>query len=293
MDSVATIQRHLEVWATGGEVACRELLTRLHCNNSNGDKLDELVTIYQTLLTGTLSTWSSTTLSSATFVSFIQTVLAGFPSSSGSSAKSADALILGEALVDMIWSIDIELDELVAEAKAAESSKDKDNELNDGPLQEVYTRQNGESDKDTLADIVKQLLFAGIIQPGLCRERLDSALLASVDLIVDKLYMDKKEVRTRTSLFYKQNKVNLLREQSEGYSKLATELTSNVGPPHSPATGRSVESSLSIHARARQVWERVVSLIGHFDLDPNRALDILLDVFSTHLATHYTFFLSL
>jgi THO complex subunit 2 len=92
---------------------------------------------------------------------------------------------------------------------------------------------------------------------------------------------------------YKQNKVNLLREQSEGYSKLATELTSNVGPPHSPATGRSIESSLSIHARARQVWERVVSLIGHFDLDPNRALDILLDVFSTHLATHYTFFLSL
>jgi THO complex subunit 2 len=92
---------------------------------------------------------------------------------------------------------------------------------------------------------------------------------------------------------YKQNKVNLLREQSEGYSKLTAELTSSVGPSHSPATGRPIESSMSIHARARQVWERVVSLIGHFDLDPNRALDILLDVFSTHLATHYTFFLSL
>jgi THO complex subunit 2 len=37
----------------------------------------------------------------------------------------------------------------------------------------------------------------------------------------------------------------------------------------------------------------VVSLIGHFDLDPNRALDVFLDVFATHLATHYIFFLEL
>jgi hypothetical protein len=41
---------------------------------------------------------------------------------------------------------------------------------------------------------------AGIIEPSVCRERLDSALLASVGLISDKLYMDKKEVRTRTGL---------------------------------------------------------------------------------------------
>lgn len=37
----------------------------------------------------------------------------------------------------------------------------------------------------------------------------------------------------------------------------------------------------------------MVSLIGHFDLDPNRALDVFLDIFATHLATHYTFFLAL
>jgi hypothetical protein len=45
--------------------------------------------------------------------------------------------------------------------------------------------------------------------------------------------------------------------------------------------------------RARPVWGKVTSLIGYFDLDPNRALDIILDVLSIHLATHYSFFLAL
>jgi THO complex subunit 2 len=92
---------------------------------------------------------------------------------------------------------------------------------------------------------------------------------------------------------YKQNKFNLLREQSEGYSKLSVELTSSLGPAHSHADARPVESYASIEDRARQVWEKVISLIGYFDLDPNRALDIMLDVLSVNLATHYTFFLAL
>ena len=92
---------------------------------------------------------------------------------------------------------------------------------------------------------------------------------------------------------YKQNKFNLLREQSEGYSKLTAELTSSLGPAHSPFTGRPAESYPCIEERARPVWEKVISLIGYFDLDPNRALDIILDVMSVHLATHYSFFLAL
>jgi THO complex subunit 2 len=92
---------------------------------------------------------------------------------------------------------------------------------------------------------------------------------------------------------YKQNKFNLLREQSEGYSKLTAELTSSLGPAHSSVTGRPTESYASIAERARPVWEKVISLIGYFDLDPNRALDIILDVLSVHLATHYTFFFAL
>lgn len=71
------------------------------------------------------------------------------------------------------------------------------------------------------------------------------------------------------------------------------ELTSSLGPPHSPQTGRPTEPYAVIEDRARPVWEKVISLIGYFDLDPNRALDIILDVLSQHLATHYSFFLAL
>jgi THO complex subunit 2 len=92
---------------------------------------------------------------------------------------------------------------------------------------------------------------------------------------------------------YKQNKFNLLREQSEGYSKLMVELSSSLGPSHSSQDGRPVESYSVIEERARPVWEKVVSLIGYFDLDPNRALDIILDVLSQHLTTHHSFFLAL
>lgn len=138
--------------------------------------------------------------------------------------------------------------------------------------------------------------------------------MASVGLIADEGMMGKKEIRMRTGLLcvsnngseilgkkvnifssdsYKQNKFNLLREQSEGYSKLVIELTSGMGPPHSPLTGAPTETYKDIYARANHVWGKVISLIGKFDLDPNRALDLILDVLSSNLATHYTFFLAL
>lgn len=92
---------------------------------------------------------------------------------------------------------------------------------------------------------------------------------------------------------YKQNKFNLLREESEGYTKLSTELMQSIGPPHSSVTALPTESEVTIDSRARAAWDKIVGLIGHFDLDPNRALDITLDVLSTHITAHYSFFLAL
>ena len=54
-----------------------------------------------------------------------------------------------------------------------------------------------------------------------------------------------------------------------------------------------VEDFHAVQIRAAAVWQRIVSLIGYFDLDPNRALDIILDVFSVNIATHWQFFLAL
>lgn len=107
--------------------------------------------------------------------------------------------------MDMIWSIDIELDELVMESKSSESTSGNEHQ------------RNGEKDKQVVADLVKKLLVreafnsfvcdakilsqaAGILQPGPCRERLDSGLVFAAGLSFDKSYWDKREVRTRTSL---------------------------------------------------------------------------------------------
>jgi THO complex subunit 2 len=92
---------------------------------------------------------------------------------------------------------------------------------------------------------------------------------------------------------YKQNKFNLLREQSEGFSKLITEVISALPPPHSPATGLPLDPSSILPERVQPIWKRILSLIGYFDLDPNRALDVILDLFSAYLTTHWSFFLVL
>jgi THO complex subunit 2 len=74
-------------------------------------------------------------------------------------------------------------------------------------------------------------------------------------------------VHPHTHCSYKQQKFNLLREESEGYSKLITELTIDRTTPNS----------------SDAVLEIVKSLIGRFSLDPNRVLDIILEAFECHL----------
>ncbi|KHN79043.1 THO complex subunit 2 [Toxocara canis] len=68
-------------------------------------------------------------------------------------------------------------------------------------------------------------------------------------------------VKMKTKLYFKQLKFNLLREESEGYAKLIAELLH--------ANNTCVSSTLTTLHR----------LIGQFNLDPNRVLDIILECF--------------
>ncbi|KAL6309570.1 transcription factor/nuclear export subunit protein 2-domain-containing protein [Sparassis latifolia] len=301
LDVVHAAQDCLAKWENGGSASCRKILMEPHSNPLDPSCNDVLTTVYHTLLASTLSSWSPKhTLTTDSFIVFVQSVLDHVPSSSISAVKSSNTVIFGEILVDIVWTIDAELEEILADTKAATNAEQgsagltaKDKEDIAATVAKVLrSKQNAEADKATLATIVRRLLTLGVLDTDVCRERLDISLIANAGLITDKNAFERKEIRTRTGLFYKQNKFNLLREQSEGYSKLTTELTSCLGPPNSSATGYPVESLTSIEARARPAWERVVGLIGYFDLDPNRALDIILDIFSTHLATHHTFFVS-
>ncbi len=64
-----------------------------------------------------------------------------------------------------------------------------------------------------------------------------------------------------------QNKFNLLREESEGYAKLITEFSRFFGLD-ATATGGNGPA---------EVIGKLQGLIGSFDLDPNRVVDILLE----------------
>jgi THO complex subunit 2 len=92
---------------------------------------------------------------------------------------------------------------------------------------------------------------------------------------------------------YKQTNFNLLREQSEGYAKLVTEIVAMVGPAHNPSTGFPVESKDALRTRSKLAWDKIIGLIGYFDLNPNRVLDVVIDIFTTHVLNHYAFFLEL
>jgi len=98
----------------------RNILISPHCNPSDPNCADVLTTAYHTLLCCALSTWSpKDTLTADTFLAFVQSVLDGLPSSSSTSASnSCNAALFGEIVVDMVWSIDAELDEILADTKA-------------------------------------------------------------------------------------------------------------------------------------------------------------------------------
>ncbi|KAL3317814.1 THO complex subunit 2 [Cichlidogyrus casuarinus] len=94
---------------------------------------------------------------------------------------------------------------------------------------------------------------------GLLMERLSEDTLQALSLIASKDAFNKRYVRCKTRIFFKQRKFNLLREESEGYAKLLSLLIQTNGP-------------------ADLIMQQIWSLIGYFDLDPNRVLDIILDV---------------
>ncbi len=73
---------------------------------------------------------------------------------------------------------------------------------------------------------------------------------------------------------YKQQKFNLFREECEGYAKLVTELNQDF------TSGGVVPS---------EVLGVVKSIIGYFNLDPNRVLDLILESFERHLDSHEFF----
>jgi THO complex subunit 2 len=142
----------------------RKYLTQLHSTPTDSNAADALVTTYHTLLSATLSLWPSEhPLSPPAFTAFVKSMLLSLPSSS-QVASSPAATAFGELLIDTMWSIDSQLDDVIADSKAtivAQPEKEKESEQTNGQSEEsgvLLSRDAAMKDKGTLLELVKLLL---------------------------------------------------------------------------------------------------------------------------------------
>lgn len=126
-------------------------------------------------------------------------------------------------------------------------------------------------------DPIQQLLIETAIDPNRMRHQLEEKLLQETQLVRPTFH--KIGIRATTNAMYRQANYNLLREETEGYSKLMTEYFTTVNDQSASPDVASV------------TFERVNALIGTFDLDVGRVLDVTLDVFANLLVKHHRFFI--
>lgn len=189
-------------------------------------------------------------------------------------------------LFDALWAVDQELDAR-RDVGAARGAADGDVALDGAPVLLDTARAR-------LANVLACLIENNTVDREEACIRLDSPLLGALGLI-DTGIFTRRGIQIRTATFFKQQKYNLLREENEGYSALVTELVAQMGPPLRVELGRVVEQvdAEVRDAQAEQLADRMLVLTGMFSLDANRVLDLLLDVFATHVVSHHTFFRAL
>ena len=118
------------------------------------------------------------------------------------------------------------------------------------------------------ASITRGLIEEGYLTRRILMEISEGDFMEVTGLISS--YKDgwrKREIRANTRNVYAQKKYNLLREESEGYSKVITLLNQSGAGRMSPETVADALAELE-------------SLVGYFDLDPNRVASLVLDSFA-------------
>jgi THO complex subunit 2 len=121
---------------------------------------------------------------------------------------------------------------------------------------------------------VKDIYSRGssIVDQSILKTTLEVNLLIGAGITRDEKGIQQKLVLINTRILYKQKKFNIAREETEGYSKLIVLL--NSFPTSSGVTGFDDADDLCDSS-----IKNVLSVIGQFDLDPNRVIDVTLDAF--------------
>lgn len=131
-------------------------------------------------------------------------------------------------------------------------------------------------EKDWRKSSLRSFIAAAAISPDVLRDQLDIETLSALGLVRSTFSTIRN--RKTTNLIYRQANFNLLREEPEGYSKLMTEY-------FNASTFGSVSDTL-----AEDSFQRIKALVGSFDLDVGRVLDITLDVMANLLVKNFRFF---
>lgn len=115
------------------------------------------------------------------------------------------------------------------------------------------------------------------IDPEVIRQELDIPLLQTLGLV--RSTFTQMRTRKTTNILYRQANFNLLREETEGYAKLITEYFNTAN-----------EAVHNHDVSAEAAFQRIKALVGSFDLDVGRVLDITLDISANLLVRAYGFF---
>ena len=127
------------------------------------------------------------------------------------------------------------------------------------------------------------------------QRRLEPSLLASSNLLLNRTTktLVKRFTTANTNAYYRQNRFNLLQEESEGWSKLLTFLGSlpgTIGGGGGDGGGGDENNTKANGGgvSVRQAQTKVRELIGAFDLDPNRVLDLIVDTLESEVTSLLT-----
>lgn len=114
-----------------------------------------------------------------------------------------------------------------------------------------------------------------ILSHTIMAENLDSKILITIGIVPADVFNRQLNTKRRDH-YYTQKKFNLFHEEFEGYSLVLNKIEDLISSPHNLA-------------KVDYAVDAVNLLIGHYLLDPNRVLDLLLDIFANYLVGNHEF----
>lgn len=128
---------------------------------------------------------------------------------------------------------------------------------------------------EPMGQLLAKLSEANTIQPATYAQYIDMESLILAGIVPKDTLFKQLNTHKRDDL-YTQKKFNLLHEEFEGFSKLINEFYAIIKNPHN-----QLEVDYAVNV--------VELMIGHYQLDPTRVLDLLLDIFSNSIVGNHRF----